>query len=260
MPSDLDQSAAWWPRRARLAGLHACFSAVVLLAVLLAVVLVWYPPPLYQLQGLGAILLLLGLVDACLGPLATLVVAGPRKPARELKRDIAVIAVLQLAALIYGVWTIYAARPAYVVFNADRFDVVVVTDVAADYFGKPITGPFAKLPQRGPHWVHAAQPTDVEQRNAILFSAIAGGADVKNFPNLYQPWPGDAAAVRRKVRPLTELLSQQPAMTAEVTAAARKAGLDADQMLWLPIVGRYADGAVLLDQRDLRRIGALAIP
>jgi hypothetical protein len=258
MPSDLRQTAAWWSGRARLAGLHACVSAVVLLAVLLAVVLVWYPPPLYQLQGLGAILLLLGMVDACLGPLATLVIAGPRKPARELKRDISVIAALQLAALIYGVWTIHAARPAYVVFNADRFDVVAATDVAADYFGKPIDGPFARLPQFGPQWVFSTQPDDVEERNAILFSATAGGADIKNFPNLYRPWPGNADVVRGKARPVRELLSQHPEMTSAVTTRAKEAGLSADQVLWLPIMGRESAGVVLLDGRDLSRLGSLA--
>jgi len=251
------RAVKWLPQRLRLAALHACSSALVLAAVLLLAVLTWYPPPLFSLQGLGSIVLLLGLVDVCLGPLATLVIAAPNKPRPELRRDIAMIIALQLIALLYGIWTIYAARPAYVVFNADRFDVVAATDIAADYFGKPIGGPFAKLPQLGPRWVHAEQPADVAERNAILFSAAAGGADVKNFPNLYKAWPGEESVVRRHARPVPELLSEQPALTPAVSAVAADTGLAAGEMLWLPIVGRHAEGIAILNGRDLHVVAAL---
>ena len=68
-------------------------------------------------------------VVVVLGSLITLAVFNRAKSARELKRDLTMVALLQLAALISRTWTVLVARPVHMVFEYDRFRVVHPVDV-----------------------------------------------------------------------------------------------------------------------------------
>ena len=113
--------------------LHLSLSAVIALLALLLVFGLWYPAPLHTAVGVTHIFLLLLLIDVVLGPLLTLLVYKAGK--KTLVFDLAVIAVLQLSALGYGLWTVAEGRPAWLVFNADRFDLVRVLDIDARKLG-----------------------------------------------------------------------------------------------------------------------------
>ncbi len=109
------------PARIKAFLMHLAVSAVIALLAVLLVFQIWYPAPLHEALGVTDIFLLLPLVDVILGPLLTLLVFKLGK--KTLIMDLAVIACLQLAALGYGLWTVAEGRPAWIVYNADRFDV-----------------------------------------------------------------------------------------------------------------------------------------
>ena len=96
-------------------------------AVLVFMLTVWYPRPLFEAAGGDRLIFILMAVDVTLGPLITLIIFKAGK--RGLKFDLAVIASLQLAALVYGMHTVYLARPVYLVFTKDRFDLVSAADL-----------------------------------------------------------------------------------------------------------------------------------
>src|SRR5512132_772047 len=109
MPSSIPMN------RFKAALIHLGISACIAGATLLFMLTVWYPGPFFKaVGGDGLILILLG-VDVAIGPLITLVVFDTRK--KSLKMDLAVVALLQLAAFSYGVWTIFEARPVYIAFT-----------------------------------------------------------------------------------------------------------------------------------------------
>ena len=74
----------------------------------------WYSPPFFMFDGGWQVLRLIVLVDVVLGPLFTLIVFDRAK--RALRRDLAVIALVQAAALAYGAWIMHAYRPAFIVY------------------------------------------------------------------------------------------------------------------------------------------------
>src|SRR5690606_22701846 len=115
------------PTRLKAFFIHLLLSVLVALASLFWVFTIWYPALLHQALAVTHILLLLVIVAMTLGPLLTLVVYKPGKP--TLFFDLTVIAALQLSALAYGLWTVAEGRPAWLVFNVDRFDVVQVVDI-----------------------------------------------------------------------------------------------------------------------------------
>ena len=113
-------------------GMHLLFSVLVAVVVALWVFGVWYPAPFRDLSGGLHLFGILIAVDLVLGPLATTVVSKPGKSLREWRMDVALIVLLQFAALGYGVWTMYQARPVYLAFEIDRLRVVNAVDVAQE--------------------------------------------------------------------------------------------------------------------------------
>ena len=67
--------------------------------------------------------------DLVLGPLITFTIFDKRKPWPELRRDLAIVVALQLAALGYGLHTVIIARPVVLALEEDRFRVVAAPGV-----------------------------------------------------------------------------------------------------------------------------------
>src|SRR5512137_2835497 len=115
--------------RWKAASIHFGISVVIATALFAAMLLVWYPHPYFHAAGGQKLLLLLIGVDVVIGPLLTLIVFDPRK--KNLKMDLAVIVALQLAALVYGATIMFNARPVFVAFAGDRFELVEANAIAA---------------------------------------------------------------------------------------------------------------------------------
>lgn len=79
-------------------------------------------------QGCEACFLVIT-VHVILGPLPAFAIFNPAKGWPVLRLDLTAIAMLQLAALGYGLATVYQARPAALVFEKDRFRVISAVDV-----------------------------------------------------------------------------------------------------------------------------------
>src|SRR5262245_29829894 len=105
--------------RLKAFGLHLFASACALTLVLGGLYFGWYHWPGWYLTAVVRILLIVGTVDLILGPSLTLIIANPTKPRRELARDIAMIATVQLCALGYGAVTLWQGRPMYYTFSAN---------------------------------------------------------------------------------------------------------------------------------------------
>lgn len=245
--------------RLRWAAGHFALSAVLVGTVVLAIVSVWYPPPLSSLQGLQTIVLLIATIDLALGPLCTLLIASPNKSREQILRDVAIIGAIQLVALAYGVHTVWLARPAYVVFNKDRFDVVIASEIEKNYFGSPTEGEFASPPIGRAQWVHAVPPSSLDERNRILLGAAAGGPDLRHYPALYQRWPQDIEAVRARLKPLSSLASLSDENANVVSAAVARSGVAQDKLAYLPLVGRNRIGVVIVRRDDLAIVDVLGI-
>lgn len=218
--------------------IHLSSSAAIALIVLLLVFYTWYPAPLHTALGVTQIFLLLLSVDVVLGPLLTLLVFKVGK--KTLVVDLCVIFILQLSALSYGVWTVAEGRPAWLVFNIDRFDVVQAVDVDARNLDKA-ESQYHSAPWFGPRWVAAARPADREQRETIMFEAVLWGSDIAQRPNLYRPLDQFANDIAGRAQPLEKLNSfNENAAVSDVLKAWPAA------TAWLPLKARAKPMVVLL--------------
>lgn len=230
--------------RIRAAGIHLALSAVAAGLVLCLVLLAWYPAPMTRLHGVDAILLIMLAVDVVIGPVFTFIVFDRRKKALAL--DLATIAVLQLAAMAYGLHTVHQGRPAFVVLVKDRFEVVAPSELKAEARAQARGNPHAIMDALGPRWVAARMPESPQESNAILLEALAKGRDVQHHPKLYGAYAAEAAAAVDRALPIARLRALNPQRTAEVDAAVARTGRPESGLRYLPLRAPARDGAVLL--------------
>ena len=114
---------------AKAAAIHLMLSIVVALGVAVFVFGIWYPFPYREMSGGRELFLLVIAVDIVCGPILTLVLFDKSKHSVELWRDLCLVALMQLAALGYGLWSVYEARPLYFVLEIDRFKVIAAPDL-----------------------------------------------------------------------------------------------------------------------------------
>jgi len=227
-------------------GCHLLISASIALLSTMLVFLVWYAGPLATASGVKYIFLLLLFVDVCLGPIITLVVFNPKK--KELKRDLAIVALIQLGALLYGLHTVFIARPAYMVFNVDRFDLVYANDLTKEKLQRAAKPEFQSLPWFGVKTIAAQSPQNAKEREELLFNALAGGADLPQRPEYYVEYTAERANAIRRAHPCEELKRFNKDRIPVVENLMAQYAEKKTDIKCLPLKGKVRDMTVILEQ------------
>jgi hypothetical protein len=230
------------------ASVHLICSLVVAVLAGVLVFGLWYPYPYRELSGGRELFFLIVAVDVVCGPLLTMVLFNPAKPRAELWRDLGMVAIIQLAALGYGLFTVWLARPLFLVQEVDRFKVVMAPDLdAAAVAALPVD--IQAQAWGGPRIVAIRPPASVEEKNRILFAAIEGGRDYAERPEFYLPYEGTNALKSLKAaKPLAKFLTRWPEQQAAAEKLAVDKKLDLAQLMYLPVTGRQ-DWVAVLDKQ-----------
>ena len=229
--------------RYRAALTHFGISVLVVGTVFVLVYFLWYPEPLFRGAGGRDLFLVLALVDVTVGPLVTLIVFKPGK--KGLRFDLAVIAVLQLAALAYGTHVVFQARPVWVVFIKDRFDMIRANQVQEESVEKA-RPEFQGLSVTGPRVAGARIPKDADEQFRTMLTALAG-ADVSAYPQHYVPYDEVRDEVRARAKPMQRLRELNPDAGARIDAALRRLGRPEEEVAFLPLRAGKQDLSVLVD-------------
>lgn len=219
--------------RWQASGLHLSICMIIALAVIAIMLFVWYPAPLFDALGGQKIVMMVIVIDVIVGPLLTLIIYKPGK--KGLRFDLAVIAALQISALLYGITVLFQGRPVYMVFVKDRIDIVTAVDIESASLARTGIEEFRTLPITGPKLVAARVPTDPQERERILFSAIDRGRDLQSFPEYYQPYGEQVETILKKSLPLAELRNKRPESAAVIDAFLDRTGLSGGQLNFLPV-------------------------
>lgn len=230
--------------RLRAAGIHLGLSALVALLAAALVFGMWYPWPFGQLSGGQDLFVIVVAVDVVLGPLITFTVFDRRKPWSELRRDLAVVALLQLAGLAYGLHAVFVARPVVVALEGDRLRVVRAIDLDEAELRKA-PPELQSLSVHGVRVVATRQPQGEEKLKAI--DMAMSGIDIGMRPEFWLPLADTAPALARAGRPLAELQRRYPERAAELVRYVKATGRDAEQLKFLPVLARRSDWVALVD-------------
>lgn len=240
--------------RLRATLVHAAISATVAACAAALVFWVWYPWPYSVLAGGTGLFFLITGVDVVVGPLITLTVFDTSKGWPVLRRDLAVVAALQLGALLYGLNVMFEARPVALAMEAERFRVVRAVDVALDEL--PIAVPQLRtLPLTGPVLLRAEPPTTADAQLEAIDRAFAG-QDIGTRPKFWRTWDATADRLAMQAsKPLNQLVRPDSPRRAELLAQVAQTGLSPEQVNFLPLVAHFADWVVLIDARNGKVIG-----
>jgi hypothetical protein len=236
-----------WKDRLQAFGVHLGLSVLVAALAALLVFGLWYPHPYREISGGTHLFWIVVTVDVILGPLITLAVFNRGKTRVVLLRDLGTVAAIQVAALIYGLWVVSAARPVHLVYEFDRFSVVHAIDVPPELVGLAPSD-VQPLPLTGPTML-AVRPFKSEQEKFEATMMALQGLSLGARADLWQPYAEARERVLAAARPVAELRQRFSQQVDRVTAAVSQTGAAEAELRWLPLAARTAFWTVLIDAR-----------
>ncbi|WP_168542254.1 MULTISPECIES: TfpX/TfpZ family type IV pilin accessory protein [unclassified Acinetobacter] len=221
---------------------HLTLSFIVALVLLGLIFYCWYPTPLAKTVGVTHIILMLFAIDIIIGPLLGLLVYKEHK--KTLKFDLSVIILIQISALMYGVYSLEQGRPAWLVYNVDRFELVRKNDIILVNIDQAQPR-FQQVSSVGPKFAAVKLAVSAQQRQDDMFTEVLGGISLAQQPERYIELTQAKTQIQQRALPLKEL--EQYNSKADVEKAlAKYPKADA----WLPLKANVVDMVVLVNKES----------
>jgi len=221
---------------------HLSISAMIALFVISIVFFIWYPSPLAVAVGVTHIFLMLLVIDVILGPLLGLLVYKEGK--KTLKFDLSVIILMQIAALCYGVFSIEQGRPAWLVFYADRFELVRRNDIILENIDQ-VQPQFQQISWTGPQFAAVKLAVSPQQRQNDMFNEVLGGVSLAQRPERYVELIQVKQQMQQRAQNINQLKKfNEPSQVEPILAKYPQANA------WLPLKANVVDMVVLINKES----------
>ena len=245
-----------WKQRLRASIIHLAMSLAVAALAAFLVFGIWYPYPYRELSGGRELFALVMAVDVVIGPLITLVIFNATKTRRHLVMDFAMIGMLQVAALTYGLWTVFNARPVHLVFEYHRMAVVHAVDIEPDTLTQAPSG-LQQLPLRGPTLLSLRPLQGNEAIESVMLAT--GGISQAAQPHLWQPYEAAREQILQESRPAAQLQERFPSHADAISRAVARTGRPLHALRTLPLLSRKSAWTVLIDAQSAQPVGFVAL-
>lgn len=238
--------------------LHFIFSVILVLMLALIVFFVWYPYPYRDISGGKDIFLILMFVDVILGPFCTLIIFSDKKSTRELMFDLGVLGFVQITALLYGLWSVYQAKPLHIVFEYSLFRVVHVNEIPQSLMKKipeEFTGHLFQRPT-----VLSLRPFRNADEQFMAISQTVDGVSLSAQPGLWQAYELARPQILKFSKPLAMLRSRLPKESNEIDRLLNEIGRDEFGLVYVPLASRGKSfWTVVLDANTAEIVGFLPL-
>jgi len=237
--------------------LHLLSSATLLTLILGSLYFGWYRWPGWHLTDVKTVVLVMVCVDVVLGPALTFIIANQKKSRRELTRDIGIIVVVQLCALIYGSVSLWSGRPLYYAYSEGILQLVQAYDIedAESEIGRRQNPGLAPHWYSLPRWIWAPLPENAEESQKIVASAVTGGDDVTSMPKYFKPWEDGLPSLRSKLKKVDDVAYFAKSQKQKLKERMKAAGLPDDQVNTMPLTGRGQPLLAVIDPVTLKIAG-----
>ena len=231
-----------WTASIKAAAVHLAVSLLIACTLAFLLFKVWYPVPLAQATGVMIIFIMVFIVDLIIGPLLTLIVYKKNK--KSLIFDLIVIVLIQLSALAYGIYSLSQARPVWLTFYNNRFELVRLNDIEDSYL-KNASEEYIHPSLTGPDWV-AAKPRGSAAEIEHLKFGNKLGAKIAHQPALYYPIEQAYPEIKAKAYELSKLEAAN-----NIEEIKKYTSLYPEAVGWLPLWGQQQHMVVLIDSKGM---------
>ena len=231
--------------RCKAAGIHLMLSFLIIITVLVAMYFLWYPGEYFSLMGGKVLIKLIGFIDVFLGPLLTLAIFKAGK--KGLKFDLFCISILQIAALSYGIYVMFSARPIFTVFNKNAFQIAAVVDIAPEELLKAKQPQWRQASVSGSQLVAIGEPNKKDKKETIFAHQVTSSA--YRYPKLYDDYYKYRVDVIKAGEPLTSLAAGSVEKKTVIIKFLHKVHRPATDFLVLPISSELAEMSAIVDAK-----------
>ncbi|MDD2722771.1 MAG: hypothetical protein PHH59_01940 [Methylovulum sp.] len=213
----------------------------------------WYPGVYFDTEGgLQGIKIVAG-IDVVLGPLMTLIVFNPQKSTRELTVDIGIIAVVQIMALLWGVYTLHKQRPVAVVFWGKGF--MTVPAQALDDQAYKIDG-LRAFSDASPAIIYAENPIILADLKKMMDLILKQRIPPHHQTWLYRPLKDHFADIKPRQLNIDGIIAKHPDVKNPLLPILQKHKQSIHDVLYFLLQSKYHDG-ILIFARNGQYLGAV---
>lgn len=238
------------------ASIHFLSSLLIFSILLWIIIKIWYPQPFFSASGGWQGLKIVALVDLVLGPLITLVIYSTTKTKKALFQDIGVIVIIQLAALSFGIYTIYSERPVALVFWEHEFYTIPASALKKQGVNLETLQQFS---DQKPAMVFAEKPTTVAGLKEMLKINQEQQVPPTQQFSLYRPFqPYSQQALQHSVN-LSEIISVNKDMADQLKTLLDETHTQQKDNYYLALKSKYQN-IILVFNAKAEQIGYLKAP
>ena len=237
--------------------IHLNLSILAFATLVLILWYFWFPGQLFWLDGGWHGLKLVAMVDLVLGPALTLILYKPGK--KGLLFDLSVIAMVQIAALLYGFYATYQQQTVGLIFAEGKFSTLALSEhhEANKQLITKGEDPQSLKASGQPNPVHMFTPQPTAENLGKFLTDIFNGypephARSDRFMTL------ESAHEELQHYQLSEEELKQAGNWPQIKQALGKTKLDRSDVEFYRFKARYSQGIALFDKNSLRVVRYVA--
>lgn len=237
----------------RVASIHLVISLIVGAGVAAIMFGVWYPYPYNELTKAPQLFGLLMMVDIVCGPLLTGILYRPQKPKYQWRLDLALIAFIQLAAMVYGLNQVAATRPVWLAFEIDRFRIVQWDEIQPPYDKRP-----SQFQVSAPQLIGVSRLSNEDPSFPESIQLSLNGIHPSFRPDRWVSYESRKNEVIGALRSLDELKITSSSIKENIQNEIIGAGLQENDVGYLPLVlDIHTDWIILINKNTGSPIKAI---
>lgn len=219
---------------------HLLLSLIISLGILGWIFWVWYPTPLFKALEVSHVFLMLIAIDIIIGPLLGFVVY--KKGKKTLKLDLAIIIVIQVVALIYGSYSLEKARPVWIVYTGNNFDLVRKNEIIYRDLDK-INEEYKNPSWFKPKFIAAEYSRDDQKKYVEMFRELNSGATRAQMPKYYKEIGTAQSEMMKRARKIKDLYKYNDRAQVDKILMYNQ-----EATAWLPLITYGLNMVVLIDK------------
>ncbi len=229
--------------KAKAWSIHLAISAVIFVALLALIVLVWYPSFYFHADGGWQGVRIIAVVDLVLGPFLTLVIFNPRKSLKEKIIDFTLIGLVQAAALTWGVYNVYTQRPLAMVHTNGVFNSVIPRHLHTQEIELDALD---SLSRKRPA-VLVAKATNIEDETKSMLLELNHELPRYTHFHLFHPLDSNLALIREQQLDMATIASLDKTLALDLDVFLRRTASQAGDYIFTVFTGRYQNVILALD-------------